>query len=88
MRTALAIAALALPLSPTAARKVPGLAPDKNCGPASGVVSDRDGLQVGPRKLGELPPANSYKALWNVVDGCPKPIVIRRGLGASEGRRR
>jgi hypothetical protein len=28
-----------------------------------------------------MPSTVEIKALWNVVDDCPQPIVVRRGLG-------
>lgn len=72
--------------------------------PNAGAIPARcragDGLakQPGPRvgrsqKLNELPPANQYYALYRRgPDGCPDPIVLRKGVGnpakpASEGVR-
>lgn len=88
MRSALILAALALTLGTAAAQTAPGIPLKKNCKPTAGIVNDRGDRETRPRKLGDLPPATQYKALWNVVDGCSEPIVVRRGLGAPEPRRR
>ena len=31
---------------------------------------------VRPRKLGELPPATGYKAVYRTVDGCEVPMTV------------
>ena len=33
------------------------------------------------QKLGELPPANAYKAVYRLVGGCEVPVVVRYGIG-------
>lgn len=32
---------------------------------------------IGPRKLGEMPPAKQYLAVVREIDGCPRPVVLR-----------
>lgn len=34
-----------------------------------------------PQKLGELPPANAYKAVYRLVRGCEVPVVVKYGIG-------
>jgi hypothetical protein len=34
------------------------------------------GDPVTPRKLGELPPAESYKAVYRTVNGCEEPMTV------------
>ena len=34
-----------------------------------------------PQKLGELPPANAYKAVYRLVAGCEVPVVVKYGVG-------
>lgn len=33
------------------------------------------------QRLGELPPANAYSAVYRLVRGCEVPIVVRYGVG-------
>ena len=37
--------------------------------------------KVTPRKLGDLPPANAYSAVYRLVGGCEVPVVVRYGIG-------
>ena len=34
-----------------------------------------------PQKLGDLPPANAYKAVYRLVGGCEVPVVVKYGVG-------
>jgi hypothetical protein len=34
-----------------------------------------------PQKLGDLPPANAYKAVYRTVGGCEVPVVVKYGVG-------
>ena len=34
------------------------------------------GGPVTPKKLTELPPATSYKAVYRIVDGCEEPLTV------------
>jgi hypothetical protein len=41
------------------------------------------GDPVAPRKLNELPPAESYKAVYRTVNGCEEPMTVaeyQRGI--------
>lgn len=41
----------------------------------------RPGMRAELRKLDELPPANLVLAVYNQVDGCPVPVIVRHGYG-------
>ena len=42
------------------------------------------GQAVGPRRLGDEPPANVYLSLYRRdAKGCADPVVVRYGVGAS-----
>jgi hypothetical protein len=34
-----------------------------------------------PQKLGELPAANAYKAVYRLIGGCEVPMVVKYGVG-------
>lgn len=38
-------------------------------------LADRQ-LGLQPRKLGELPPATAYMAVYRTVDGCEVPLTV------------
>jgi hypothetical protein len=46
------------------------------------------GVRAELRKLDELPPANLVLAVYNQVDGCPVPVIVRYGLGGEALRGR
>ena len=33
------------------------------------------------RHLGDMPPAKQYLTVLREVDGCPRPVVLREGIG-------
>ena len=37
--------------------------------------------KLTPQKLGELPPANAYKAVYRRIGGCEVPVVVKYGVG-------
>lgn len=37
--------------------------------------------KLAPQKLGELPPANAYKAVYRKIGGCEVPVVVKYGVG-------
>ena len=41
----------------------------------------RDGENLRPQKLGQLPPANAYAAVFRHVGRCEVPIVVEYGVG-------
>jgi hypothetical protein len=42
----------------------------------------RDEQPARIRKLGEMPPADQVLTVYRTEDGCPKPVVVRRDIGA------
>lgn len=38
---------------------------------------------AGVSKLGDLPDAVELRTVWRMVDGCPKPVVLRDGVGGN-----
>jgi hypothetical protein len=78
MRSLVVAALLVLPAAAPAQMRSP-LDPKPGCAPASDKANaDRT---IGPRRLGDLPPASEYKAVWRTENGCPKPLVVRRNSG-------
>jgi len=44
----------------------------------------RTAKPVAPQKLGDLPPASAIATVWRFDErGCPKPVVLQRGIGAN-----
>ena len=37
--------------------------------------------RAGSRKLGELPPGDTLLAVYNQVEGCMEPVIVRYGDG-------
>ena len=64
----------------------PRTAKPADCQPTAGIVTYRGG-DVGPRKLGDLPPASQIYAVYNEVDGCPTPVVVREGIGGNPAQK-
>lgn len=86
----IALAATILLAGPAAAqRTTPGsvalAAQPGRCAPTAG-IADYRGQRVMPRKLGEMPPATQIYTVYTVVDGCPQPIVVRKGIGGDPQR--
>ncbi len=38
---------------------------------------------AGTQRLGDLPPADQIKTVYREMNGCPAPLVVRSGVGAS-----
>ena len=55
------------------------------CQPTADQAASRS-QQIAPRKLGDLPPATQIYAVFNRVDGCSVPVVVRKGIGANPQR--
>jgi hypothetical protein len=80
MHSLLIVASLASLATPVATRDLPRQITPKACMPGADKASTPQ--RVGPQKLGELPPAQEYKAVWRTdARGCPDPIVVRRDPG-------
>lgn len=82
------IALLAMPATaqdPRPARPdapVPRTAKPVGCQPTAGIVTYR-GDAARPRTLADMPPAAQIYTVYNVVDGCPTPVVVRDGIGGN-----
>jgi hypothetical protein len=53
--------------------------PINKCGPTRAHLAEADSAFRGPlrpRKLGELPPATAYMAVFRTVDGCVQPMTV------------
>ena len=69
---------IAAPLAAAPAKFEP---PKADC-PRIAVFPTLDrGKAVKPRKLGELPPANHYAAVYRRIGGCEVPLVVRYKVG-------
>lgn len=79
MRTLFIVALL--PLAPAMAQQAPRTSLPAKCKPTAGLVEYKPDGATRPRPLADMPQAVEIKTLWRVVDGCPQPIVVRRGLG-------
>lgn len=56
---------------------VPPVRPDANCPRSTSVYAFDQGQPLQPRKLGELPDANAYKAVYRTVGGCEVPVLVK-----------
>ncbi len=46
----------------------------------------RDSNKAVFHRLGELPPANQYLAVYRMIDGCKADVILARGIGANGHR--
>lgn len=88
MRSALILAALALPVAAASAAPAPQLRSGRlavpstqSCRTDGPTYAGRGKIATRPQKLGELPPANHYLAVVRQVGGCPEPAIVRTGVG-------
>jgi hypothetical protein len=77
----IAPASAAAPPAPTTSKIEPAKAPDRpkaEC--RTSTVHQASPFNradpVRPRKLGELPPATGYKAVYRTIDGCEVPMTV------------
>jgi hypothetical protein len=70
---------------PAPAADMPVLNPNANqpndCPAISRYEASRRGKTPKAEKLGELPMADLYKAVYRRIDGCEVPIIVRYGIG-------
>lgn len=66
-------------VAPAAFAQEPPASPPKGCTPHA----EKTAGAVTPRQsnLSELPDAVEIRTVWRMVDGCPKPVVLRDGVG-------
>ena len=62
-----------------AAAPAPATPPPARC--AYNVHMVRDRAPARPRRLGDEPPADVYRAVYRTRDGCNDPMVVRTGVG-------
>ena len=70
--------------SPAVAQSDVRVADASNCPRATSMHAYDRSKPLKPQKLGDLPPANAYSAVYRLVRGCEVPIVVKYGVG---GRR-
>ena len=83
MSMLLLLAAAAAP-TPAVAQPSNFTPPAQNCPRATNYYAWQRDKKVDPRNLGELPPANAYRTVYRLVNGCEVPVVVRYNVG---GRR-
>ena len=94
MRVLASILALTLPLGAAAAArdaadvsaaalKTPSARVSDRCGSGQATVYSPKRHSPSTRPLGKEPPAARLYALHREVNGCPAPIVLRKGIGAN-----
>jgi hypothetical protein len=62
-----------------AALVVPAAEPVR-CLPREPQLAEADRRAV-PKRLGDLPPAQHYLAVYRAIDKCPAPVIVRYGIG-------
>lgn len=56
--------------------------PPRRCASGPGLTEYRADAGLAAHPLDREPPAALLLGLYRVVDGCPTPVVLRRGLGS------
>lgn len=67
--------------SPAVAQNDVRAAEAPNCPRTTSMHAYDRSKPLKPQKLGELPPANAYSAVYRLVRGCEVPIVVKYGVG-------
>ena len=67
--------------SPAVAQNEARVADATTCPRATSMHAYDRSKPLKPQKLGDLPPANAYSAVYRLVRGCEVPIVVRYGVG-------
>ena len=89
MRLLILSALLALPVAATAApfgpaRDMPVFNPKAsdaaNCPATSRYEASRRGKTLKAQKLGELPDADLYRAVYRTIGKCEAPIIVKYGV--------
>lgn len=68
-------------VSPAVAHSSTPLAQAPDCPRTTAMHAFDRSKPLKPQKLGELPPANAYKAVYRLVRGCEVPVVVKYGVG-------
>lgn len=67
--------------SPAVAHDTARMAEAPDCPRATSMHAYDRSKPLKPQKLGDLPPANAYSAVYRLVRGCEVPIVVKYGVG-------
>lgn len=67
--------------SPAVAHDKARIGDAPNCPRATSIHAYDGSKPLKPQKLGELPPANAYSAVYRLIRGCEVPIVVKYGVG-------
>jgi hypothetical protein len=68
--------------SPAVAHSERGLAAsDQNCPRTTSMHAYDRSKPPKLQRLGDLPPANAYSAVYRLIRGCEVPVVVRYGIG-------
>lgn len=80
---AMAGSGIAAPLDAPVIDPLPriGLRQEPACPPTSRYDAMQRGGEVQPRRLGELPSADAYAAVWRKIGPCDAPVMVRYGIG-------
>ena len=54
---------------------------DDRCPQTAAIHAWTRNQKLAPRKLGELPAANAYKAVYRKIGGCEVPVIVKYGVG-------
>ena len=83
MRALVILAALSLlgaappvPMQPAAPMPVSNPYADKRCPETPMSLARKQGERLGLRKLGDLPPAQTFMAVDRRIDGCAAPMLM------------
>ena len=74
-----AVGAVAVNSAPVVKGALPLQSPD--CPRTTSYYAFDPSQPVKPRKLGELPPANAYAAVYRRVGNCEVPVIVKYGVG-------
>jgi hypothetical protein len=67
--------------SPAVAQDEARIGGAPNCPRATSMHAYDRSKPLKPQKLGDLPPANAYSAVYRLVRGCEVPLVVKYGVG-------
>jgi hypothetical protein len=87
--TVLALSAPAASAGPSPAGNMPAFKPGPShadgCPPTSRYHAAKDGRRgLSPQRLGDLPMADGYAAVYRHIGRCEAPIIVRYGIGREQ----
>lgn len=72
----------AIPVRPAAPMPVQSPYADERCPETPMSLARKQGERLGPRKLGDLPPAQTFMAVDRRVGGCAAPMLMSEARSA------